>query len=138
MPERDLLRARELQRTGASIEASTLLAAFVVSLHRCMAIVVHTPTLTRRRSLVPPHFGLGAKRCGNRGLCHRDCWDGAGRVGSVAVENFSGVRDVDGELGDESVDAVELAFAAEELGESDLRHLTVEVIVEVEQVGLEE
>ena len=42
------------------------------------------------------------------------------------------------ELGDDRLDAVELALAAQEVGEANLDLLAVEVVVEVEQVRLEQ
>ena len=42
------------------------------------------------------------------------------------------------QLGDQSVDAVELALAAQEVGEAHFGALAVDVAVEVEQVGLEQ
>ena len=46
--------------------------------------------------------------------------------------------DVVGELGDQRVDAVELALAPQEVRESHLGCLTVEVDVDIEQVRFEQ
>ena len=46
--------------------------------------------------------------------------------------------DVVAQLGDDRLDAVELALAAQEVGEAHLGLLAVEVVVEVEEVGLEQ
>jgi hypothetical protein len=48
------------------------------------------------------------------------------------------VFDVDRQLRDQGVDAVELALTAEELGEADLGGLAVEILVEVEEMRLEQ
>ena len=46
--------------------------------------------------------------------------------------------DVEFELGDDRLDPVELALAAQEVGEANLDVLAVQVAVEVEEVGLEQ
>ena len=62
----------------------------------------------------------------------------AWRYELVTQASVAGVLDVVLELGDERVDAGELALAAQEVGEPDLGPLAVEVAVEVEQVRLEQ
>jgi hypothetical protein len=54
------------------------------------------------------------------------------------AEEPAGRLDVVLELRDQRVDALELALAAQEGLEPDPRGLAVEVVVEVEQVGLEQ
>ena len=52
-------------------------------------------------------------------------------------EEFSGVADVLGELRDDRFDTIELALTAQEVGETNPRGLTIEIVIEVEEVSLE-
>ena len=62
----------------------------------------------------------------------------AGVYADTEREQLASVRDVEFELGDDRLDAVELALAAEEVGEAHLDVLAVEVVVEVEEVRFEQ
>src|SRR3954468_18658621 len=64
--------------------------------------------------------------------------DVSSRTKRSDAEGVAGVLDVVLQLGDERVDAVELALAAQEVREADLRPLAVQVALEVEQVGFEQ
>ena len=71
-----------------------------------------------------PHANVGSARRGFRR--------------GASGEQVAGVGDVVAELGDEGVDAVELALAAQEVLETHVGDLAVEIDVDIEQVRLQQ
>src|SRR5215213_6640322 len=63
---------------------------------------------------------------------------GGGDADASDLEGVAGGFDVVLELGHQRVDAVELALAAQEVHEPHLGPLAIEIVGEVEQVGLEQ
>src|ERR1700736_298591 len=61
-----------------------------------------------------------------------------GRVGSSAGEGPAGCFDVAAHLADQGLDRVELLLAAKPGNEADPGRLVVQVVIEIEQVGLEQ